>query len=188
MKKIFLIIFLIVTQFILGQSPTKQGRINLNGNLFYMTQETVDPNNNLDIFLFNPQFGYFIIDNLSVNISIDYTYETFRENSSTKYGIGPSIRYYFDIEKIKPYLSIGYSYLGKITTSYGYTDKFPSQELLLSGGLDYFITNNVALETIISYRITTVEEQLYSTAEDIYIPYNKKGNTFLIGLGINIFL
>ncbi|MFZ0452750.1 MAG: hypothetical protein WAM24_03305, partial [Ignavibacteriaceae bacterium] len=100
----------------------------------------------------------------------------------------PSIRYYFDIERIKPYLSIGYSYLGEITTSYGYTDKFPSQELLLSGGLDYFITNNVALETIISYRITTVEEPLYSTAEDIYIPFNKKGNTFLIGLGINIFL
>jgi hypothetical protein len=191
MKKIALIIMLVFAQSLFAQLPIKKGTVNISGNLSYMSQETMDPDHNKNVLLLSPQVGYFIIDNLSLNLSVDYSYESSvsdiygNDYNSTKYGIGPNVRYYFDLNKIKPFLSFGYLFTKKIASN-GNSKEYPGQQLLIIGGIDYFITNNIALETNISYRIVVAKEPTYPIDGE-HTAY-RSYNTILIGVGINIFL
>jgi hypothetical protein len=191
MRKIVLIIILVFSSSLFAQLPIKTGTINISGILSYMNQETLDPDHNKSILLLSPQVGYFIFDNLSLNLSVDYSYESsvsdiYASNyNSTDFGIGPSFRYYFDLNQVKPFLSLGYLFTKKIISN-GNSKEYPGQQLAIIGGIDYFITNDIALETNISYRIVVASEPTYPIDGE-HSSY-KNYNTFLIGVGINIFL
>jgi hypothetical protein len=189
MKKIVLIVMLVVAQSLFAQLPINKGTINISGNLSYMSQETIYPDHNKNILMLNPQIGYFIFDNLSLNLTMDFSYESSGVDidglNTTKYGIGPSVRYYFDLNKIKPFISFGYSFTKKIESNES-SISYPGQQISIIGGIDYFITNNIAIETNISYRIVVAKEPTYPIDGE-HTAY-RSYNTLLIGVGINIFL
>ena len=186
MKKICFIIIIIAHPILFAQSSIRSGTINFSGNFSFMSKKTLDPDNNLICLSFNPQVGYFVINNFSINISLDYSYESFDQSSDTYLSIGPQVKYYLPIKKIKPFISFGYLYTETIYSNSSKL-KFPGQQAVISGGLDYFITNSAAIETILSYKIVTKEEPYYTVTGDAILP-RRIGDTFLIGIGINIFL
>ena len=167
-----------------AQSPTSKGTINLNGNLSFSSQSYEEGNDNTNVLTLNPQVGVFLIDNLSLGLSLSYDRISLGSSSNTNWGIGPNLRYYFNSENVKPFLSIGYSYTETFTSLND--DKWKGHQFILGGGLDYFIARNVALETTVSYKFNTVT--IPESYNAFYRNLEQKSKTFLIGIGINFFL
>jgi hypothetical protein len=186
MKASIAFLTLFLTTSIFAQSPIQKGTINLNGNISFSSQSygDMDDGRNLlllnsddrEVLLLNPQVGYFFIDNISLSLSLDYSRYSQGGVTNTNWAIGPSIRYYFDLEEIIPFLSISYSYTEEFN-SYDY--KVIGSQFGITGGSDLFITRNVALETTISYLFNN--DRLPESLD-------QKSNTILIGIGINIFI
>jgi outer membrane protein W len=153
----FFLILLLVFGNLQAQSPVGQGTYTVNGSISY--ESRTNDGSTFNQFRFEPQIGYFFVDNLYTAISLTYFHYGFESNSDNYYGFGPAIRYYFDLsKKLKPYLGAGLAYMEmKNGSSSNYT------EIKFSGGADYFITNYFAIETAINYsRIKLGESNLYS--------------------------
>lgn len=192
MLRYVLIIVIMVSKSLFAESPIKKGMINFSGSFSYMNEKMEDPDNNRHRLIFNPQIGYFVFPNLSINLSVDYSYESFLDYNITEYGIGPALRYYISFDKVNPFISIGYLFTEKIDFYESRREfDFPGQSMTISAGVDYFVTSSVALETIVRYRIITKEEPAYTISLDS--PYHeifssRNYDSFLIGFGVNVFL
>ncbi|MHB9014305.1 MAG: hypothetical protein ACYC49_19005 [Ignavibacteriaceae bacterium] len=131
-----------------------------------------------------PSFSYFIMNNLSIGGSISYYYaeteislsnttnpsSVFPKSISRNFGIGPSIRYYFSGNIIVPFLGISDFYSKNINS------KQEGNIFTAVGGINYFLSNSVALEPFLSYSLST------------YNKPNENTNTFSIGFRINYFI
>ncbi len=105
----------------------KKGNYNLGGSVSYisMASETshITAKGEITSFLFSPTIGYFVTDNISVNLSIQYnrisetsqvqtnfrTYDEYTEASDT-FWLGIGSTYYFDMGDHKPYAGIKYGF------------------------------------------------------------------------------
>lgn len=182
--KSFVVAFLILCcTTVYAQSPVSQGSVNLNGSLSYSSQSYDNGNPTLKTLSINPQASYFIIDNLSLGLSVNYERISIGA-SSTNYGIGPSLRYYFDCGKLYPFLSAGYSFTKSFNSIND--DVTKGNQYILQAGACYFITKSVALEASVSYK------REHKTLPDSYSAYYRdlepKSNIILFGVGINFFL
>jgi Outer membrane protein beta-barrel domain len=182
---LFIITLLLSNSLLYAQAALKKGVYSLGGSIEYLNSKNTvnDPyetTTKSSYFRFQPSFSYFIIDNLSIGGSVSYFYSE-TEISSTAYdlnskyisrqfGIGPSIRYYFETNNIVPFLGVGDAYSKDIDSEQ------ESNTFNISGGFDYFLSNSIGLEPFLSYSI---------------IHYNKPDqnvNSFSIGLRINYFI
>lgn len=184
MKFMLISVILFLSVSILAQSPIAKGTINLNGSLSFSSQSYEEGNDNRNILTLNPQIGYFFFDNISFGLLLSYNRISLGSFSNTNWGIGPSIRYYFEVEKVKPFVSIGYLYTETLNSSND--DKWKGNQFSFTGGIDYFITNNVALESSISYSINN--DKLPESYKGLYNSLDQKSNTFQVGVGINFFI
>lgn len=176
---LLIIIGLSVQQF--AQSPLKKGVYTLTGEIEGRYDKGEYNGNTDETYVINltPSFGYFITDNILIGGSLGFNYyEDKYTNSSGRtssyimrsLNFGPWARYYFDVKGIVPYLgvSVGYSkYLGE--DSYGINCK-------AEGGINYFLSNSVALEPYISYRIN----KFYKPDED--------AKSFMVGMRVNFYI
>ncbi len=184
MKSAVLFVFLLLSVSIMAQSPISKGTFNLNGNLSFSSQSYDEGDVNRNVLSLNPQVGYFFYDNISLSLSMNYDRISLGDASNTNWGIGPNLRYYFDLEKVKPFFSLGYFYTE--TTTSGNDNKWKGSQLSFGCGLDYFISKNVALESIVSYNINN--DTLPDSYKSLYKSLEQKSYIFKIGVGINFFL
>lgn len=70
-------IFLFISSLSWCQSSIEKGTISLNGNISFTSNYEEDADLNSTIFIFNPRFDYFIIDNLSLGIMLNYQNTSF---------------------------------------------------------------------------------------------------------------
>ena len=195
-KVFFLVIFsLFYNSLLFPQDALKKGIYNLSGSISYSysksTSSSNEPYYNSGIaniketyISMTPSFSYFIMNNLSIGGSISYYYaETeyslsnttnpslvFPKSISRNFGIGPSIRYYFSGNIIVPFLGISDFYSKNINS------KQEGNIFTAVGGINYFLSNSVALEPFLSYSLST------------YNKPNQNTNTFSIGFRINYFI
>ena len=92
MKKLFLIvgILLIVHYSSFGQPLLGNGTFSINGNISFTSYYDKDADNDRTVFIFNPSFDYFILDNLSLGLTINFNNISFYEYNNSSLGIGPS--------------------------------------------------------------------------------------------------
>jgi len=83
---------------------------------------------------------------------------------------GPHIKYYFTGGNMIPFLELSYLYSNLI----GY--HADGNSLSFSGGINYFLTKNAALEPFIKYTRAT------------YLQADQKNNSISIGLRVNYFI
>ena len=181
---ILIALVLFIPNLIWSQTSIEKGTFSLGGNISFTSnyEETSDLNST--IFIFNPRFDYFIINNLSLGIMINYQNTSFVGQNNSSWGIGPSARYYFEVQTIKPFLGIGYSFAQQDASLSD--DKIKQNNIILNLGADYFLTNDVTLETIISYTFMNIKyPQFYST---YYSDLKTQRKALSIGLGVNVFL
>lgn len=181
MKTVILV--LLFTSISFSQSPTSQGTINLNGTLSFSTQYSNDINDGRSILSINPQIGYFIIDNLSGGVSLNFNRISVSWNKLTDWSIGPAARYYFPLEQLYPFIGVGFNYFESFNANSD--DLIKGNSIVFSLGLDHFLTTNVAIETVLNY---SIEATTYPPSTIFYVNRTAKRNLFFIGVGINFFL
>ena len=180
MKSIVLLLaFFVFASFTLAQSSIPQGTLNLGGSLSFSTTNSDGQNDNLNLLLLSPQVGYFFIDNVSLSLLVQYASNSRGDYSESQWGLGPSLRYYIPLDKVYPFLELSYLYTKNIDWQ-DYASKV--NIYIISGGLDYFLNENVAIESTLSY---TFENYKLS---ELYENRDESQNTFRIGIGLNIFI
>jgi outer membrane protein W len=182
MKKVIVVLLFVFIQTIVNaQSPISEGALTFGGNISFSSQSFDKSSDNSTVFTFNPQIGYFFFDNFYSAISINYDYYSSGGSSNNKFGIGPAIRYYFDLEKIKPFLGIGFTYSDQSNS--GSDNIITTTEFKLTGGMDFFFTSYFALEASINYSFINYD---YSSGFHLYDSDQSK--LFQIAVGVNYFI
>ena len=179
--KTLVVLLILVSVSVFAQSPISKGTIMLNGNMYYSSQSY----DNLDItystLRINPQAGYFIIDNLALNLDLSYEKIDIGIDIS-RYGIGPNLRYYFDLKKYFPFISMGYSFTSSSQDGSDY--KQTGNQYILGAGISYLITKNVAVEASLNYKFDEVKRE-YS---GLYSDETLKSKIIMFGVGFNFYL
>lgn len=187
------IIIVLLSSNLFSQNALKRSIYSLGGSIAYSNSKSTISNvvsdytlKTNEIFI-APSFGYFIIDNLLIGANVSFIYSETKSESSYRsplpgldilsittirkqFGIGPNIRYYFSGLSIIPFVEGGYSY------SKEFTSEQEGNIFSIAAGINYFLSNSVALEPFLSYSITTYK----NPDSDI--------NRFSIGVRTNYFI
>lgn len=108
---------------------------------------------------FSPNAGYFLFNNFALGAKLVTSYVELGDLSVTSLGVGPFARYYFGKTNIKPFIAADCDFQNqKIKTSVGSSTE-NAFNFFLGGGAAFFINENVAVETIIGYRHTKVDNE-----------------------------
>ena len=155
MKKVIVVLMFCLIQSLLhAQSPISKGSISLGGSISYTSQSYENSEYTHSTFIFNPKVGYFFIDNFYTALSLSYVHlKSGSGSDSDAYGIGPSIRYYFEAGKIKPFIGVGYNYITQ--SNIADDGNYITNEFIISTGMDFFIVDALALETSVNYSFTS---------------------------------
>ena len=194
MKKIVFPIFLILPLLTFGQieKPIKKGNFILGGTgiiNYNLIDNRSGSNYSFQTNVFeinlNPNFSYFIIDNLALGLSATAGLEFEKGNNGYAWGAGPQIRYYFNNGI---FLKTDYSYL------YGHSDYGKTNTSLFKAGPGYaiFLSSSVSIEPAILYerfsdKFTTFDQIVYRQTIPGEI-YKQKWSSIVFEIGFNIFL
>ncbi len=184
MKKILLTISLVLGAATLMSAQTTKGRVMMSGstNMALMTGsskveyggEKSDGVSNTN-FEFTPQVSYFFIDNLAVGLGMEFAFADNDGTNTTSIMVGPTARYYFGGEKLKPFAD------GSI--AFGSTKsediKFSAFGTSIQGGIAYFFNDHVAFDAAMGYQYIGMKNQ---DNKDLKI----KNNSFALNLGFSI--
>ena len=177
-KMIVCIILIILPTTFYAQSSVQKGTYTFNGSISISSQSFDNEYDSKTIVSFNPQYGCFLLDNLYTALSFKLEYDSFDYLSVIQIGLGPSLRYYFMDNNLNPYIGVSYIKLLHIP---GKNDDL-SSELRLTSGINYFVTNNFALETSVNYSFLN-NSRSYKNLVKLSL-----SNIFQIGIGINYFI
>ncbi len=184
MKPSMIIIsMLFISNLTLAQSPTRKGTYTLNGNISFSSQSYNNASTNDDMFLVNPQFGYFVINNIYVALSINYSHTSNDYLKTDIYGLGPAVRYFLDLSRTKPFIGLSYIFNKQIMNPA--EAKSTTKELKITLGADIFMTDNFAIEASINYSTISYNHD-YPMADNN--PYALSSKLFQIGIGASYFI
>lgn len=204
LQKIALFIFVLITITTYGQTEKGKIYIGANSNLNFSSSSSSFENKSINViqsaeninkfsqFNINAEIGYFLIDNLTSGININFS-RTNPDDSAAQdiYTISPFVKYYFLNGKIKPFARISYGF-GKIkddTFITGNESTFIANRvdtdinaLNTGAGLAYFLNNYFSIELIFNYSQTTYTSKTSSqTAKQVDSVFQSK-------IGFSIFL
>lgn len=144
MKKTLLTLLLLLSCSLGAFAQTEKGNKEVGGS-FSMSYT---PKSSLFNFALTPQFGYFIIDNLSVGGTLSVDFSTSKGQSTSTLAILPTAKYYFEASpKLKPYLMLQVGG-GVMSAKSDFGVSATSSVFQFGGGagVAYFLTRNVALD------------------------------------------
>ncbi len=175
---IALFIFSFLTSISFSQSVVGQGSYSINGNISFSSTTTENRAGSISEFTFNPSVGYFFADNLLTGVSVRYYSISSGDYSNSNYGFGPSLRYFFDAtDNLKPFLGLSYYY--SILDS---DDDVSANTVILSGGVDLFVTKSFAIEGSVNYSNSVHDYPAGPFGDDPTI------EVISVGLGVNYFI
>ncbi len=130
-----------------------------------------------------PAVSYFLINKLSISVELAYNY--YEKNFDTEIinseiemfiSFGPVIKYYLLDNNISPFIKAGYLHnIYNITDYYSNNRKsFPGFSAEIGIGLNYFITNNFAVEPSLNYVFSQKQIEIYAENSSTFIYSNKK--------------
>ncbi|QQS37907.1 MAG: hypothetical protein IPM56_08205 [Ignavibacteriales bacterium] len=179
---IFAILFFTITSF--SQEEIQKGTYNVAGSLSFSSSSQDYSDGKQTELSITPQIGYFFINNFALGINLQYQKNDTDAYSITTWGIGPMTRFYIGKNIIHPFIELSFLYGETMPDE---TDAMIiSRKIGVVFGLDYFITNSVALESALSYTfdsmlLTGVYRSYYSDDEIMK-------RTIKFAIGLNIFL
>lgn len=178
-------------------AQTEKGRIQLGGSskLTFVTEKSTyryqgEPAGTVryNEFSFTPFAGYYIMDNLAVNLEAELTggkttTETSNGNTEEtktfRFHIGPNVNYYLPVgEQLRPYVVVagGYSMTGAGDDEHKFSGVF------LGGGVgaSYFMNKSSSVDLQLNY-------SHYSLTNKAEKDYKSKTNQFFPALGFTLF-
>ena len=180
MEKVIVITLFLFLSSVYAQSPVSEGTYTVGGNISFTSTSDSHSSENHNNLIISPNLGYFFIDNIYTGTSILYSYQSSGDFSATTYGFGPTIRYYFDVERVKPFLGLEYVY--SFRSSGDDPDENTQTTFTISGGVDYFVTNYFAIEGSVNYSFINYNFDDGHTSSD------NDMNQLNIGIGAKYFI
>jgi hypothetical protein len=171
MKKILTLICLCIPIYSFSQIErpiTKGNSIISGGGTFKYSQYSSN-------LIFNPGYGYFVVDNLALGLNTTFSYTKVIQKSFI-YGIGPFAKYYFNnglFLKTETFFTKG--------NFIGYVNSYKTTNFSIIQGIGYslFLNSKISLEPSLNYNYIYTKAGEFSTTNT---------NDFLFELKLNIFL
>jgi hypothetical protein len=209
--KAILVIFLFT---VIVQAQFEKKTFGINGNILFSAGQihTKIVNTDMDVletkreytnFSLTPSASYFFLDNLSLGLLLTYNNSLKEysmvgspndpsESSSRSILLGPELRYYFKYYQIYPFLLGSYQY-GLTKDKYNPSassedsESYSLRVYRLGVGLSIFITEDVAVESIIAY--TNAIEKSKSLPHDTRTESVQfEEDFFALGVGLNYYI
>lgn len=164
MKKILLVGLLLIST--LAFSQVEKGDFSGTANIAFMSNKAKDLDDPINITSLALRGGYYFTDNIEAGLNLSISSFSFEGDAMSTVGIGPYGVYNFltDDGKLLPY--VGANYLSQKST-----DVDAVGQLGAFGGVKYFLTEVVNIDTSINYT---------SWLGDI------KGSSLFINVGVGI--
>lgn len=174
MKKLCLLIIALAGTFIL-QAQVTMGNLITGGTVAFQSTEYTESDNNVDIFIFTPNVGYFFMDRLAGGIRANFSKLTEEGSDYSDISGGPFVRYYFLPAAKRTNIFLDGSFLfGREKF-----ENFPSEnktEFGFAAGPAFFLNPHVAMEAMVTWRSLKYEDD------------GGRYNTFGIAVGFQIHL
>lgn len=144
---------------------------------------------NITIFNFSPQVGYFFADGFVGGVTANFLYYSEKEKdaddkySTSIFKAGPFLRYYFEMEKIHPYLHAGAAF-GNVTNDSSDDDKETILEVGGGVGVAIFLNEQVSFDIIAGYNYFQMKYDI----KDNPIDYENTFQNFALDIGFTIML
>lgn len=177
---LLIILFTLSSTNLFAQDALKKGSYSLSGSVSFSSGKSESLNIESDhlTFMLSPGITYFFMDNISAGIDVTYGYSELTWNDGAQeskniirpISIGPIFRFYFSTTTFIPFIEAGYQYSNTIS---GNND---SNSYFFAGGINYFLSNSVALEPYVKY------SKIHQLVGD------HKSSSVLIGMRINYFI
>lgn len=151
MKKTFCCLLLTVSFAAFVNAQTDKGDWMVGGGLLLNTTEGNKS------FSFMPNVGHFFAKGFVAGAEMTIATSRFGEVRTTTLGVGPYVRYYFELKEptFKPLIHAGFNVLSIRTKPPGETET--ARSFLFGLGGAYFINDNVAIDGLLGYNHTKVE-------------------------------
>jgi hypothetical protein len=161
-----LVAFLCLSQVVSAQA-VNQGAWMLGGTAGFRSESVKDSDVSVTTIDVSPNLGYFIADDLAIGLSLNLSSVSVDGNSSTDFGLGPFIRFYF-----------ADAIFAQVGANLGLGDReFTDLELGL--GYSWFVDNSVAIEPKLFYRI-------HGVGDDVVGDFDS--SVFGLSIGIQAFV
>ncbi|MNK09122.1 hypothetical protein D3C87_270720 [compost metagenome] len=193
MKKIILLLTLAAGLNVAANAQTEKGKWLVSGstNVGFNSVSTKYKANDqsadgpkVNTFNVSPSVGYFVVNNLSIGLGLDYNNTSTKEvgddrMSSSTFTVMPTATYFFTKNtSVKPYLGAGAGFAA-------YKEKYGSVSQSnngfawgVEGGLAYFISPKIAVDLGLGYGQVSVKESGVTI----------NANTFGAKVGFSLFL
>lgn len=204
---LFSLVFLLAVASI-GNAQTEKGRLTVGAQIGSFSYQNQNGGRNISVSI-SPSAGYFIADGLVIGTGIplsivngkntdDNSYYSYKNKSST-IGLAPFIRYFVGKNKLKPYLSVAYSY-SKLTLSNtsnsqngpsSYDGKGKITSFVPTIGLAYFISQNLGLTIGLNYNINHQDQEInytFSGNPPSTTVNNSDTKSVSLGVGFQLFI
>jgi opacity protein-like surface antigen len=152
MKKLTVFTFFLMA-FTYVTAQTDKGDWIVGGTLSLNTAE-----NNTSIAV-SPNAGFFILDNFLLGGKLSYEYGALGDIKISTISGGPFTRYYFHGTKARPFGEVDLDFESTTLKTSIESKTESAIGFFIGGGVALFINDNVALETIMGYKNTKVENQ-----------------------------
>jgi hypothetical protein len=181
-----------------SKSPIDKGSYLLSGGLSYTytssegeywdNQKGERTSKN---FTISPGIYYFFLPNFAAGGTFTYSKINYKDNifgmnqnwTSSSFGAGPGLRYYFIGKNPYPFVSL--SYLSTTSDSDNAITASTSSDLSLGVGANYFLSKNIAIEPFIHYHIIDSKSSISSYFDSAM---HQDHIMFEIGIGISAFV
>lgn len=177
MQKFFVAVISLLFFYNTSYSQTKQGNFTVSGgtdiNLLFSNtdpgmDDVVDDDVRSQDYSFNAGLGYFVIDNLAVNITASYQYSYYKkqlfldpvyeEDIQYTVGIIPSLTYFFPVKgNLKPNVSLGAGYVAlkernnQHSTPQNVVYHYCGLSLNAGAGISLFLNKNMSFDLGLQY-------------------------------------
>ena len=149
---------------------TKSGVIEVSGFLSYNylnTQYTNDHEWSQHLIQIEPNFSYFIADNISLGIDLSYLYQKtdFEESGTSatleQLFIGPISKMYFGENRFRPFILADYLIM--------VGDSYEGGELDFGAGIFYHVAGNFGLSMFAKYGIIWSSKDIIDSQKRVFI-------------------
>lgn len=180
MKKNSVIVLLFIFTISLAAQDRLKNVYTVGGSVSYSSYSEDNASNKQTNFVFMPTLGYFFVENLYTGMMIMYSHYSSGDFSNNSIGLGPTVKYFFGEDKLKPFVGGRLTY---VTNTNGQNDDFSNQtDVTLSGGINYFITDYFALEATFNYSFLFRHTDINKVTSD------DKAKSYQIAIGANYFI
>ena len=159
----------------------KKSSFRVDGQIFfkYQNRDLIEPRRRAErfreiIWVVSPEISYFLVDNFSIGLELDYKYEDFDYGFDfngvfERYSIGSTLTKYWRNDRIRPYINLGYQYSFSTSSNKSqYTGEI---------GMLFLLNNGLGITGSVKY----FENDLADNT------YNKNSRWDLAGIGLQHF-